>query len=56
LRGVAQNITERVKLRDELIAQKQFLDRVNELSPVGIFVSNYKEDRYRYFNDQFPGL
>ncbi|MDQ8209017.1 chemotaxis protein CheB [Coraliomargarita sp. SDUM461003] len=56
LRGVAQNITERVKLRDELVAQKQFLDRVNELSPVGIFVSNYKEDRYQYFNDQFSKI
>tara|TARA_R100000027_G_scaffold65887_2_gene60952 strand:- start:4967 stop:9358 length:4392 start_codon:yes stop_codon:yes gene_type:complete len=52
LRGIAQDITEAKRLREELLAEKQFSERVSELSPAGIFVVNLSTGRFEYFNDQ----
>jgi two-component system CheB/CheR fusion protein len=51
-RGIAQDITQKKSLSEELLAEKQFSERISELSPAGIYVVNMAEDRFEYLNDQ----
>lgn len=56
LRGIAQDITERKLVYEELKKEKQFNENINELSPACIYIHDIELDTTTYLNEQYTEL
>ncbi|MBC7000398.1 CheR family methyltransferase [Cytophaga sp. FL35] len=53
LRGIAQDITERKDLYERMLHEKEFSNKITELSPSGIYIYNFISGTNDYVNEQY---
>ncbi|MFC4097375.1 chemotaxis protein CheB [Euzebyella saccharophila] len=56
LRGIAQDITERKELYDNMLHEKEFSNKIAELSPFGIYVHSFEKGINTFMNEQFEKI
>ncbi|QGY47678.1 PAS domain-containing protein [Maribellus comscasis] len=56
LRGVAQDITIRRNLHEELMREQKFSKKITELSPSAKYIYNFKKGTNTYMNPQFERI